>query len=396
MYDYKNKTKNVTQSNSYMMAKTLSMFEWEGLPETIPYQELEKLLQVNGYAFVTEVEGELYAFTGGMGGLQDVYGNPTEITINNVALKFNKTLDLKKDGVLLRSDDLMLGLKPILTKYHTIMCENDINMVVHGYNGRISTMISASDDKTKASAEAMLTKVVAGEMAVIGETALFDGVKTHQAGRQEPITSLIEFQQYMKASMYNEIGLNANFNMKRERLNSAEVLQNEDTIYPFVDNMMKCRLSGVEKINEMFGTEIDVDYGSVWADKKRERVDNIVGNEIEVDDETNKPVNARDREAVAALEAAERGEVIDEPETTPVDVVEVKTDIVEDVEIIEDKPEVVDSVDEDQTQPKLEVEPEPVVEEEVEPDELGLPEELTELVELEIIKEEDEDESKTK
>ena len=389
MYDYKNKTKNVTQSNSYMMAKTLSMFEWEGLPETIPYQELEKLLQVNGYAFVTEVEGELYAFAGGMGGLQDVYGNPTEITINNVALKFNKTLDLKKDGVLLRSDDLMLGLKPILTKYHTIMCENDINMVVHGYNGRISTMISASDDKTKASAEAMLTKVVAGEMAVIGETALFDGVKTHQAGRQEPITSLIEFQQYMKASMYNEIGLNANFNMKRERLNSAEVLQNEDTIYPFVDNMMKCRLSGVEKINEMFGTEIDVDYGSVWADKKRERVDNVVGNEIEVDDETNKPVNARDREA-------ERGEVIDEPETTPVDVVEVKTDIVEDVEIIEDKPEVVDSVDEDQTQPKLEVEPEPVVEEEVEPDELGLPEELTELVELEIIKEEDEDESKTK
>ncbi len=393
MYDYKNKTKNVTQSNSYMMAKTLSMFEWEGLPETIPYQELEKLLQVNGYAFVTEVEGELYAFAGGMGGLQDVYGNPTEITINNVALKFNKTLDLKKDGVLLRSDDLMLGLKPILTKYHTIMCENDINMVVHGYNGRISTMISASDDKTKVSAEAMLTKVVAGEMAVIGETALFDGVKTHQAGRQEPITSLIEFQQYMKASMYNEIGLNANFNMKRERLNSAEVLQNEDTIYPFVDNMMKCRLSGVEKINEMFGTEIDVDYGSVWADKKRERVDNIVGNEIEVDDETNKPVNVRDREA-------ERGEVIDgeddKPETTPVDVVEVKTDIVEDVEIIEDKPEVVDSVDEDQTQPKLEVEPEPVVEEEVEPDELGLPEELTELVELEIIKEEDEDESKPK
>lgn len=379
MYDYKNKTKNVTQSNSYMMAKTLSMFEWEGLPETIPYQELEKLLQVNGYAFVTEVAGELYAFAGGMGGLQDVYGNPTEITINNVALKFNKTLDLKKDGVLLRSDDLMLGLKPILTKYHTIMCENDINMVVHGYNGRISTMISASDDKTKASAEAMLTKVVAGEMAVIGETALFDGVKTHQAGRQEPITSLIEFQQYMKASMYNEIGLNANFNMKRERLNSAEVLQNEDTIYPFVDNMMKCRLSGVEKINEMFGTEIDVDYGSVWADKKRERVNNIVDDEIEVDDETNKPVNARDREA-------ERGEVIDEPETTPVDVVEVKTDIVEDVEIIEDKPEVVDSVDEDQTQP----------EEEVEPDELGLPEELTELVELEIIKEEDEDESKPK
>ena len=297
MYDYKNKVANVEQSNAYMLAKTLSMFEWEGLPETIPYEELEKLLQVNGYAFITEVGGELYAFAGGMGGLQDVYGNPTEITINNVALKFNKTLNLETDGVLVRSDDLKLGLRPILNKYHMIMCENDINMMIHGYNGRLSTLISASDDKTKTSAETMLEKVIDGELAIIGESAMFDGVKSHQAGRSHPVTSLIEFQQYMKASMYNEIGLNANFNMKRERLNSAEVLQNEDTIYPFVDNMMKCRLVAVEKINEMYGTEIDVDYGSVWADKKRERVDNIVGNDLKEESS----VDARDTEAVAEM-----------------------------------------------------------------------------------------------
>ncbi len=318
MYDYKNKVANVEQSNAYMLAKTLSMFEWEGLPETIPYEELEKLLQVNGYAFITEVGGELYAFTGGMGGLQDVYGNPTEITINNVALKFNKTLNLETDGVLVRSDDLKLGLRPILTKYHTIMCENDINMMLHGYLGRLTTMISASDDKTKTSAETMLEKVVDGELAIIGESAMFDGVKSHQAGRSHPVTSLIEFQQYMKASMYNEIGLNANFNMKRERLNSAEVLQNEDTIYPFVDNMMKCRLVAVEKINEMYGTEIDVDYGSVWADKKRERVDNIVGNDLKEESS----VDARDTEAVAELE--EKETMMTEQEMTDMELTELE------------------------------------------------------------------------
>lgn len=318
MYDYKNKVANVEQSNAYMLAKTLSMFEWEGLPETIPYEELEKLLQVNGYAFITEVGGELYAFAGGMGGLQDVYGNPTEITINNVALKFNKTLNLETDGVLVRSDDLKLGLRPILNKYHMIMCENDINMMIHGYNGRLSTLISASDDKTKASAETMLEKVIDGELAIIGESAMFDGVKSHQAGRSHPVTSLIEFQQYMKASMYNEIGLNANFNMKRERLNSAEVLQNEDTIYPFVDNMMKCRLVAVEKINEMYGTEIDVDYGSVWADKKRERVDNIVGNDLKEESS----VDARDKEAIAELE--EKETMMTEQEMTDMELTELE------------------------------------------------------------------------
>lgn len=53
-YDYKAKTRNINQLNKYMLAKTLSMFEYQGLPETIPQRELERLLQTNGYAFITK------------------------------------------------------------------------------------------------------------------------------------------------------------------------------------------------------------------------------------------------------------------------------------------------------------------------------------------------------
>ena len=85
-YDYKSKKDNVNQLNRYMLAKTLSMFEYQGLPETIPARELEKLLQKNGYAFITKApDGQLYAFSGGLGGETDVYGNPTKITIANTA-----------------------------------------------------------------------------------------------------------------------------------------------------------------------------------------------------------------------------------------------------------------------------------------------------------------------
>ncbi|MCS5737408.1 hypothetical protein, partial [Herbiconiux daphne] len=71
-YNYKNKTSNVKRMNRYMLAKTLSMFEWAGLPDTIPRRELERLLQTHGHAFITEVDGELYAFAGGLGGVPDV------------------------------------------------------------------------------------------------------------------------------------------------------------------------------------------------------------------------------------------------------------------------------------------------------------------------------------
>lgn len=277
-YNYKDKSANVKQLNRYMLAKTVSMFEYVGLPETIPYDVLEKMLQECGYVFITKVEGELYAFTGGLGGETDVYGRPTQIVIANPALKFNKTLDLEKDGVLVKNDDFCLGLLPLYEKSHTMMVENDINMMVYGYNSRTQKLISASDDKTRESAELFLKRAIDGDIAVIGENAIFDGVRlqTAQGSQSVTITNMTEYQQYLKGSLYNEVGLSASFNMKRERLISSEVDQGEDSLFPFVYNMMKCRIKAIEKINAMYDTKIEVDFGSVWHFKNKEMVDDVI------------------------------------------------------------------------------------------------------------------------
>lgn len=279
-YDYKAKQKNVRQLNQYMLAKTLSMFEYEGLPDTLPARELEKLLQTKGYAFITKVNGELYALHGGMGGECDAYGTPITITIANPYLKYNATLDIEKDGVLVRSDDMLMGLLPYFEKQNTLLVESDINMIVWGYNSRNQKLISAPDDKTKESAILYMKKIIDGELSVIGENALFDGIKlqSNNGGSNITITQMIEFNQYLKASMYNEVGLSANFNMKRERLISSELDAAEDSLFPLVYNMMKNRLAAVAKINEMFGTDIKVGFGSVWALKNKELVDGVVDN----------------------------------------------------------------------------------------------------------------------
>lgn len=279
MYDYKAKQMNVLQLNNYMLAKTLSMFEYESLPDTIPGVELERMLQTQGYAFITQVEGKLYAFTGGLGGTPDVYGRPTEIVISNPALRFNKTLSLEKDGVLINGDSCRIGLMPLFNKHNTMLVENDINMVLHGYNTRMQKLITAPDDRTKASAEAYLKKSVDGELSVIGENAMFDGIKTHSgaAAGADSVSSMIEFHQYIKSSMFNEIGLAQNFNMKKERLVSAEVDQIRDAVFPFVYDMLKCRMKAIDKLNEMFGLKVEVDFGSVWNLNVKSFVDDVVG-----------------------------------------------------------------------------------------------------------------------
>ena len=278
MYSHKDKAKNIGIMNRYMLAKTIPMFEYEGLPETIPYRELEKMLQSSGYVFVTKINGELYAVNGGLGGVQDAYGNPTQIVVSNPALNFNANLDLEKDGVLIRNDDLMIGLLPLYEKFNFMMAENDINMILYGYNTRMNKLISASDDKTRESAERYVTKAVEGDIAIVGENAIFEGVKlqTGNAQSSSSIGNLIEYGQYLKATLYNEVGLASNTNLKRERLISAEVQQGEDSLFPLVFTMMKCRIAAVEKINAMFGTSIKVDFGSVWHLKHREMVDNVI------------------------------------------------------------------------------------------------------------------------
>ena len=293
IYDFKQKAINIEQQNRYMLSKTLSMFEWENLPVTIPSKELERLLQVNGFAFITKVDGELYAFNGGLGGVPDVYGNPTEIVINNPALKFNKTLSLKDDGVLISNDDLKIGLMPLFNKYNFMLIENDINMVLHGYATRMQHMISASDDKTKDSAQSYVKKIVDGEISIIGENALFDGVKIQSvhSSQGSSVTQLTEFHQYTKASLCNEIGLNTSFSMKKERLITAEVEQGNDNLFPYVYNMMENRLLAVKLINAMFDTSIDVDFGSVWHLKNRQLVDGLIDNEPS-NEPSNEPLQA--------------------------------------------------------------------------------------------------------
>ena len=231
-----------------------------------------------------------------------------------------------------------------------MLIENDINLMMHGYNSRLQTFISAGDDKTKESAENFLTQLIAGELGVIGESALFDGIKAHSTGsNSNSITSLVEFHQYIKGSLFNEIGLSSNFNMKRERLTEGEVEAVEDTLYPFVDNMMKNRQLALLEINTKYGLEINIDYGSVWFKKNKQLVNDIVEpegeNTWETTDETTETtaLESLDESLSESLD-----ESLNESETSEPEAIEDVLDgeepklTIEEIEFILEDSEVVD------------------------------------------------------
>lgn len=265
-YDFLNKKRNIDTYIYNTLCKTQSMFKYHNLPETIPEKILEKFLQKNGFVCFTKYENDLYIFYGGLGGKQDVYYRPTICTISNPALNFSADLEIDKDCVIVDNDSYRLGLIPIIEKYSAMLVENDISTFLATVNTRITTIFSGGDDITKNSAEEYLRNIFAGKLGVIADNTFLNSLSINPASttKDNSISALITQNQYLKACLLNEIGLNANTQLKKERLLTAEIESNSDSLYPFIDDMLECRRIGVDKVNKMFGTDIEVELNSSW------------------------------------------------------------------------------------------------------------------------------------
>ena len=262
----------------YMLSQTVEMFEYSGLPETIPQKELEILHQINRFAIWKKVDGKLYVFFGGLGGVLNEYYHPTRAIISNPYLKYSADLEIDKDCVVTWNDKIRVGLLPMFHRYACLLAETDISIRFTTINARIPYLINADDDNTRDSALEVLKDVWDGKkLGVIINKKMLDknGVFTSEFGVKNNgnIKDLIELRQYLKSSWYMELGIQSNYNMKRESLNSSETTMDESVLLPLIDDMLQSRKDGLEKVNAMFGTNITVKLNSSW-EKIREEIKN--------------------------------------------------------------------------------------------------------------------------
>ena len=256
---------------SQMLNKTITIFKYDNLPETITEKDIEIITQVNGYSIWKEVDGKLYVFYGSLGGEPNPYYLPTLAIIANPALRYNASLKIDEECVVMLNDYLYTGLMPLFNKYGSLLTEADISLKYAIINARVPALLQSDNDNTYKSALAFFQKIEDGDgYGVIASKEFFEGIKSQDFYKQPYIKDLIESIQYIKASWYNEIGLNSQFNMKREAINSAESRLNDDILHPTIDVMLQCRKNAVEKINKMFGTNITVELNSVWEQNKIE------------------------------------------------------------------------------------------------------------------------------
>lgn len=275
----------------YLLSRVLKMFQYKNLPDTIPHEILDRYLFEYGVACITKVGDDLYCFYGNLGGEQDAYYRPSKFIVANPHIKdgFNAEVDIvypsqladstmakenTQPGVLMRNDADWVGLHPLLARYAYLLAENTLTIRTADVMLRVVAFLTANTDKERASCLEYLKVIDKGEMGVIGNSPFFDGVKLQAppSNNGSYLTQFIELQQYLKGSFFNEIGLVANYNMKREAIGKGESTLDTDSIFPLAENMLYTRREDLEKVNDMYGTNIEVDFSSSWLSNHLESI----------------------------------------------------------------------------------------------------------------------------
>ena len=263
-----NKKELVNSYIRYMLNRTQDMFEYKGLPESIPKKNLELYLQTKGFVVIPSKNiDKPVAMYGGLGGVPNEYYMPTIAIVSNPYLKYNESLTIGKDCIVIYNDSTITGLMPMFEKYALLLAECDLSINMINKTNRIDNVIECGDSNTEAAALKFIEDIENGELSHIVSKKFIDEslLKIHSLSKTtDNLLKLIELRNYIESSWYIDLGLNSNYNMKRESLTDSETEVDTYTLTPLIKNMLEERQNGIKRINEKWNLNISVDLGGSW------------------------------------------------------------------------------------------------------------------------------------
>lgn len=251
----------------------LSRFEWKNLPDTCDERYLEKALFFNGKAVYCrdEVAGDL-TLKVALGDKMGVYGIPTNYKgYGNNGYSINLNVG---NSVLIFNNYKMKPTYQIILNYAMRLYELDRTIDVN-VSAQKTPVLILCDENERLSMENLYVQYQGNRPVIFGKKGLsldnFEVLKTDAPYVSDKIYDL-------KVNIFNEaltaLGISNVSIEKRERLVSDEVSRAMGGTMANRMSYMSMREKAVDKINKMFGTNIevafrsDVEYGDVSDEDK--------------------------------------------------------------------------------------------------------------------------------
>lgn len=253
---------NVTyiQYFNRLVELSISMFEWQGLPETVDPRYLELHLFQNGSMvyFRDEVMGDL-CLDCIANGQFDVYGNPISRRAYSSYNQYQKTLN-ESDSVIIWNNYLrqpsVLDVKMFAKRLYNLDRIIDVNA-----NAQKTPVLVQGTEKQRLTLVNLYKEFDGNAPFIFGDKNL-DLNSLRAISTNAPYVADKLYQ--LKTQIWNEaltyLGI-SNLNIqKKERMITDEVQRNQGGTIASRYSRLEARREAVDKINRMFGTDISVDY----------------------------------------------------------------------------------------------------------------------------------------
>ena len=254
----------------------ISMFEWSGLPESVDSRYIELHLFSNGCMvyFDDEVMGNLCLDCTYNGGL-DVYGYPILRRAYSSYNGYNRLLK-NSNSVIIWNNLLHVPSEADIRAYARRLWMLDRIIDVNA-NAQKTPILVQGNEKQRLSLVNLYKEYDGNAPVIFGDSSLnTEGLKSISTGAPYVADRIYE----LKTQIWNEaltyLGI-SNINIqKKERLITDEVTRNQGGTVASRYSRLEARRQAVERINDMFGTNIKVNYREDYQEIEPENVINNI------------------------------------------------------------------------------------------------------------------------
>lgn len=242
-----------------LFEKCVRMFEWRGLPESIPQKEIEQRLILDGYcAMVNDKKAGLIVASGGLSGVTPYCDEFKNFTYAAPTCE-GGMVDLGKNAVLIENTSLRNPLLPMILRYADLLAHAEISLKMALINNRVNNAYAVETNETAESVNAYYNKIYNGKNGSILDDALVNSVQnianTHTSG---VVAECIEARNDILRAFFAEIGVRFAKD-KKERVVVDEVSADNQMLLLNVNDMKRQRKKSALEINRIFGKDASVE-----------------------------------------------------------------------------------------------------------------------------------------
>lgn len=247
----------------------LQMFEYENLPDSLPAREIECNLLLTGHCCIVPVnDGTLFAPLTSIFGF-DRYYQPDRMVFANPVVNSSREWKIGKDCEIIYNSSLKdsiwyiktdNGLLTFIGRYARQLADIEATLNIYMVNARLTSAPVTDDNNVAQSIKAFFKGLISGKREIITDSSMIENFRNVEFAK--PVTTdkandwLIARDKILE-QMYRDLGIRM-YNPKRAQVTESELESNDQLLLIAADDMLKAREEGVERVNEMFGTDIRV------------------------------------------------------------------------------------------------------------------------------------------